>query len=127
MEEAREYTAVTGMGMIYHFMTKSDLARDLTEDSLREPSLESEGFIHCSTLEHVINVANFLAPFDEQMQLLEIDEQLVAAPIKYENLEGGERLFPHVYGPIDRRAIVGYYALEWDGEDGYRLPDKLRT
>ena len=112
--------------MIYHFINASDLQRDLGDDVLRVPSLESQGFIHFSTLDQVIDVANYVAPYDEQMQLLEIDEKMVTPEIRYENLEGGEKLFPHVYGPVNRAAIVGHYTLEWDGEDGYQLPAELK-
>jgi uncharacterized protein (DUF952 family) len=115
------------MGKIYHFINKSDLARDLGADALTMASLESEGFIHCSTLKQVIGVANFIAPYDEEMLLLEIDESLVKPEIRYENLEGESRKFPHVYGPVNRDAIVGQYVMDWDGEDGYSLPEELRA
>jgi len=114
------------MPKIFHFITQTDLARDLTDTALRVPSLGSEGFIHCSKLDQVLDVANYLAPYSEEMQLIEIDESLVTPEIKYENLEGGEKLFPHIYGPLNRDAIVAIHKLEWDGEEGYQLPESLR-
>lgn len=113
--------------MIYHFITETDLARHLSESELRLPSLETEGFIHCSTLDQVLDVANFLAPYSEEMQLLEIDETRVTPEVRFEAAMNDGRLFPHVYGPINREAIVGEYHLDWDGEEGYVLPVELQA
>jgi len=115
------------MGRIYHFINKEGLSKYLNERELILPSLASEGFIHCSTLEQVLDVANFLAPYDEEMQLLEIEEAKVKPEVRFEDAMQNGRLFPHIYGPLNRDAIVAIHHLEWDGEDGYRLPAKLRN
>jgi uncharacterized protein (DUF952 family) len=113
--------------MIYHFITAPNLAQYLSDTALRVPSLDSEGFIHCSTLSQVIGVANFLEPYSEEMQLLEIDEAKVRPEIKYEDAMNNGVLYPHIYGPLNCDAIVAEYHLDWDGEDGYQLPDELRN
>ncbi len=114
------------MPRIFHFINKSDLACTLGDDALRVPSLETQGFIHCSTLEQVVAVANTIAPYDEEMLLIEIAEEAVVPEVRYENLEGGERLYPHIYGPLNRNAIVAIHPFEWDGEEGYQIPEALR-
>jgi uncharacterized protein (DUF952 family) len=115
------------MGRIFHFTSKEGLDKYMDENMLVLPSLESEGFIHCSILEQVVDVANFLAPYDEAMQLLEIDEGKVKPEIRYEDAMQNGRLFPHIYGPLNRDAIIAIHKLEWDGEEGYRLPEALRN
>ncbi|HWF45325.1 MAG TPA: DUF952 domain-containing protein [Candidatus Kapabacteria bacterium] len=112
--------------MIYHFVTEEDLAQALTAAEYAPKSLEKEGFIHCSRLDQVIAVANFLAPYDESMYLFEIDESKVNAKIKYEDAMNNRALYPHIYGPLNRDAIVNKYPLDWDGEEGYQLPETLR-
>jgi uncharacterized protein (DUF952 family) len=37
---------------------------------------------------------------------LHIDPARVGCTVRYENLEGGEQQFPHVYGPIPVSAVV---------------------
>jgi uncharacterized protein (DUF952 family) len=113
--------------MIYHFITQSNLSKYLSDSEFRLPSLESEGFIHCSTLDQVIAVANFLEPYSEEMQILEIDESKLRPEVKYEDAMNNGVLYPHVYGPINRDAIVAEFHLDWDGEDGYQLPEALRN
>ena len=43
----------------------------------------------------------------------------MAAPVRRENLEGGEWLFPHVYGPIDVRAVVAVTVLSPAHDGGF--------
>jgi uncharacterized protein (DUF952 family) len=84
-----------------------------------------EGFIHCSTREQVIQVANIRFRGQTGLVLLSIDTDKVKAEIRNENLEGGEQMFPHIYGEINRDAVVLVTAFE-PGADGYfALPTLL--
>jgi uncharacterized protein (DUF952 family) len=69
-------------------------------------SLASEGFIHCSTAEQVVWVANNRFRGRTEYVLLHIDRDRLSAPVKYENLEGGRQLFPHIYGPLNLDAVI---------------------
>jgi uncharacterized protein (DUF952 family) len=54
-----------------------------------------------------------------------IDTDLVRPEIRYENLEGGEKLFPHIYGALNRDAIHKIVDLT-PGQDGFfSFPDLL--
>lgn len=72
----------------------------------RGDTLESEGFIHCSTPEQLVEVANRLFRGRADLWLLHIDPARVTAEIRFENLEGGSEAYPHLYGPLDRAAVV---------------------
>jgi uncharacterized protein (DUF952 family) len=74
-------------------------------------SLATEGFIHCSTPEQVTWVAEQRFSGRTEMIVLHIDPALVPSEIRYENLEGGTRLFPHVYGPIPCAAVISVTRL----------------
>lgn len=69
-------------------------------------SLEREGFIHCSEVDQYVWVANQRFVGRQDLVLLHIDESRLAAPVVRENLEGGTRLFPHLYGPLPTDAVV---------------------
>lgn len=43
--------------------------------------------------------------------LLEIDPARVAAELRWENLEDGSELFPHLYGPLPVDAVISAQAL----------------
>jgi uncharacterized protein (DUF952 family) len=109
---------------IYHFIRTAELDQCLRDGELRVSSLDSLGFIHCSTQEQVVKVANFLDPKRDDLVLLEIDEAKVIANVVYENLEGGDKLFPHVYGPLNADAIIATHPFVWVPGVGYELPDR---
>ncbi len=120
--------------MIYHITTPVEwkLARERGDYSA--PSLDAEGFIHCSTLEQVIPVANAFYKNEETLILLCIEENKLQSELKWEppaHLQGhdapensDEQLFPHVYGIINLDAVTNFVSIP-EGENGYHLPDNL--
>lgn len=89
-------------------------------------SLAGEGFIHCSTADQILRVANLLFRGQRGLVLLVIDPARLTSALRWEpgvDL-AGER-FPHVYGPIDLQAVVAVLAFE-PGADGlFSLPAEL--
>lgn len=68
-------------------------------------SFHNEGFIHCSKPDQVQEVANRLFRGQQDLVLLCIDPARITARIIEENLEGGDTLYPHIYGPIPVTAV----------------------
>lgn len=69
-------------------------------------SLRTQGFIHCSTPDQIIEVANILFRGQTDLVLLYIDTNKLASPVRYENLEGSKQLFPHIYGTLNLEAVI---------------------
>ena len=88
-------------------------------------SLEQEGFIHCSTFEQIISTANRFYRNCRDLVVLVIDAERVKAPIQYENLEGGQPLFPHIYGSLNCEAVIAAVALVPDEAGWFELPQEL--
>jgi uncharacterized protein (DUF952 family) len=80
------------------------------------PSLIVEGFIHCSNHEQVAWSANKFYANEKDMLLLAIDPDQLTSELRDEEGRPGE-LFPHIYGPINRDAIVEVIHLS-RGPDG---------
>ncbi|NJK76409.1 MAG: DUF952 domain-containing protein [Oscillatoriales cyanobacterium RU_3_3] len=90
----------------------------------RGDTLDTEGFIHCSTLPQVTRSANKFFAGKTGLLLLSIDSDKVQAEIKYEEAAG--ELFPHIYGPLNVGAVVQVVEFV-AGEDGkFELPDGLK-
>jgi uncharacterized protein (DUF952 family) len=106
--------------MIYHIATRADWDSAQAVGEYTADSLESEGFIHYSTAVQVQATANRFFRGRQDLVLLSIDENRVTAEIKYENLEGGTDLFPHVYGPLPVKAVIRLLDLLPD-QDGFFL------
>ena len=105
-----------GCERIYHLALASDWAQAqiLGEYavSTRGRTLAEEGFIHASRAHQWPGVrARFYADVTEPLVLLEIDPALITAEVRDEHVPGTDETFPHVYGPIDLRAVVDTRAL----------------
>lgn len=108
--------------MILHICKKSawDQARNAKE--YRGDTLESEGFIHCSTLGQVIEVADILFKGVQDLLLLVIDESKVVSALKFED-SGDGNLYPHIYGPLNLDAITKTVDFPPDLNGNFTLPD----
>ena len=94
--------------------------------SYEPASLRRQGFIHCSTPDQVVAVANALFRGQRNLVVLCINTDTVGHEVKYENLEGGQKLFPHVYGPLTPDAVVQVVDF-LPGSDGtFSLPTTLK-
>jgi uncharacterized protein (DUF952 family) len=115
------------MGLIYHIADASDWERAQEEGTYRSTNLDRFGFIHCSTREQIIKVANFQYEGQKGKVLLEIDEELLNARVEYEKVPGApfDEEFPHVYGAIGTDAIVGWAEFEPDADGRFEFPDEL--
>lgn len=93
--------------MIYHLLPLQEWQKWTDFNYYEHPSLKEEGFIHCSTAEQIEGVKKRYFEGIEDLVLLHIDPDLLEqeSELKYEVSTGGE-LFPHIYGTINREAIV---------------------
>jgi uncharacterized protein (DUF952 family) len=70
-------------------------------------TLDDVGFIHAGFAHQVAHVgAAYYADVDEPLVLLAIDRDRLDVPVIVENLEGGDELFPHIYGPLPTTAVT---------------------
>jgi uncharacterized protein (DUF952 family) len=85
--------------------------------STKGRTLDEQGFIHASaTRDQVERVgAAVYSSETRPLVVLVVDPAELDAPIVAENLEGGDELFPHVYGPLPVRAVTATIPVRTDG------------
>ncbi|MGI8918389.1 MAG: DUF952 domain-containing protein [Pyrinomonadaceae bacterium] len=111
------------MAIIFHIAEREAWNQSQTNRSYRPEMFAVEGFIHCSTRGQVLGVANTRFRGRTDLLLLSIDTDRVGAEICYENLEGGEELFPHIYGELAHDAVTRVAEFK-PGDDGsFRIVD----
>jgi uncharacterized protein (DUF952 family) len=111
--------------VILHICDAAEWERAQEAGEYRAPSLEIDGFIHCSTAGQVCDVANSLYFGRADLVILVIDPDLVPAEIEFEDLYDLGEEYPHVYGPLPIVAITGVTLLP-PGPDGeFELPYEL--
>ena len=113
------------MALICHITQRTNWERATAEGRYMADTLHSQGFIHCSTPQQVIPVANFLFRGKADLVLLGIDESLVQSNIRYENLEGGTKLFPHIYGLLNLDAIIRVMDFPPREDGTFELPGEV--
>ena len=93
----------------------------------RDPSLDAEGFIHCSTIDQFLIPANERFAGRDDLVLLVIDTELLTTKVVYEDCyETGTR-FPHLYGPIRLAAVVEVVDFPPDASGRFHEPEQLRS
>jgi uncharacterized protein (DUF952 family) len=91
--------------MLYHLVSQRYFQGQPPDDPYAPASLFEEGFIHLSaTPEQVAWVANRFYGDVVDLVVLVIDEARLDAPVQWDETPDGR--FPHLYGPLNRDAIV---------------------
>lgn len=108
------------MRTILHICPRRDWERATQEGEYAAASLASEGFIHCSTPDQVVKTANRFYRGRQGLVLLVIDAHRVTADIRYEAADAN--LFPHVYGPINLKAVTRTQELVPDADGAFQSP-----
>jgi uncharacterized protein (DUF952 family) len=112
--------------MILHIVKFQEWETAVDAGIYRPASLETEGFIHCSTPEQVLTPANKLFLGKEGLALLVIDPEKVEAPIIYEDCYKSGHTYPHIYGPLNVEAVRIVIPFPPGEEGRFYLPKELR-
>jgi uncharacterized protein (DUF952 family) len=116
--------------MIYHITSRMAWSEARQRGDYRAGSLETEGFIHCSTNEQVIPVTQKYYKGQEGLLVLVIEPERLTSDLKWEPPAEGAPppgvpegdLFPHIYGPINLEAVIRVLDLESQPDGRYSFP-----
>jgi uncharacterized protein (DUF952 family) len=89
---------------IYHIVLPEAWA-GFHGDLYEAASLIDEGFIHCSFADQLDGVIGRYYSDAANIIVLELDTNKLSSRLVTEPSTGGE-VYPHIYGPINREAIV---------------------
>ena len=97
--------------MIYHITTSTDWIAQQHSPTYEAASLATEGFIHLSQNEQVAGVLERYYQNVPDLLVLHVDPAKLTADLRYEAATNNE-LFPHVYGPLNKDAIVNIETID---------------
>ena len=92
---------------IFHVLHAADLAWD-ADDCYHAKSLATEGFLHASYREKVVESARLYFPADADLRVMEIDP--MGLDVRVAQTPRGP--MPHVYGALPRRHVVRSVTLD---------------
>ena len=97
---------------IFHLVAAADWERERSADSqsVAREHFERNGFVHCCTREQIDEIARWWLADEAPLIALEIDAGL-AGDVRWERADLG-RVYPHVYNPLPRAALVAERALQ---------------
>ncbi len=108
------------MEPIYHLVSRTRWEALPAEADYQAESLTNEGFIHCSFARQLAWAANRFHADTADLVALHIEPDRLTAELRIEpptpDSTTTER-FPHIYGPLNRSAVVAVIPLS-RGEDG---------
>lgn len=109
--------------MILHITSKAEWLEAQQRGEYIAPSLQSEGFIHCSTENQVLHVANAFYRGRNDLVLLNVNEAELKPELKWEPPAGkpapgisDSDKFPHIFGPINLTAVASVLDLVPDAK-----------
>jgi uncharacterized protein (DUF952 family) len=110
---------------IFHITTRSQLKIGTDMGRYLPVDFDSDGFIHCSFAHQIKEVLDRFYANIPDLVLLEILTKKIDCPVLFENLEGGDELYPHVYCEIPMNAIVRIYPIDRGAAGNWLLPDVI--
>lgn len=108
--------------MILHITHAADWQNARAAGEYRLDTLDTEGFIHCSTPEQVLRPANEFFAGQQGLVLLVIDPARLTANLVYEDLYETGVDFPHIYGPLNLDAVTAVVPFEPLPDGTFELP-----
>ena len=110
---------------VFHITERGTFAVALESGAYTADSVQSEGFIHCSTRTQILRTAARFFAGRSGLVLLCIDSEKIAAWLRYETADG--EAFPHCYGPIPLDAIPAVIDFPCRPDGGFELPLELEV
>ena len=108
---------------IYHITSRINWEKAQREGEYQADSLASAGFIHCSSKEQVLRVANNFYRDQPSLMLLEIDPSQLKEKLRWEaGTDAPDELFPHIYGPINLDAVKRTFDLSPNQDGSFSFP-----
>lgn len=123
-----EYESQFSVGVIYHITPTSDF--DPVSRQYLPQQYNKDGFIHCTRgADLMLMVANkYYRTVPGEFVLLIIDVQALTSPLKYEALDPEVPFpFPHIYGPLNRDAVIGILNMKRAPDGTFLVPPFLNV
>ncbi len=114
------------MEITYHLVPKRYYESLEARTAYVPEPFAKDGFIHCTDdLEEMARVATrYYKPEPGPHLYLYIDKERVKAPIRYDD---PEKKYPHIYGPLNRNAIMAVREARRDAEGNFLPPEVLNN
>lgn len=113
--------------MILHIIENEEWFKAKELGIYMPQSLKTEGFIHCSTIEQSLEVANLFFEGYKNLLILCIDPAKLEPKYVYEDLIQSGKLYPHIYGPLNIDAVIKVVEFPLDNNGKFNvIPEDIQ-
>ncbi len=110
--------------MIYHITTPAAWKKGQEDGCYLPEAFAQDGFIHCSKQEQIVGVGERYYAGQTGLLILGINPDKLIAKVVFENLIGGEELFPHIYGALNLQAVESTASFGANPDGSFRFPEQ---
>lgn len=94
------------MAVFYHITSRLAWEEAKKKGSYEHPSLELEGFIHCSQAHQIKGVLERYFEGQKDLVKLTIDPEKLNSRYVFDWSPSVADTFPHIYGPLNIEAVI---------------------
>ncbi|MGZ3748485.1 MAG: DUF952 domain-containing protein [Pseudobdellovibrionaceae bacterium] len=109
------------MDITYHMVPKTYYDAQSISADYFPAEFSKDGFIHCTDGEFMVSgiAYNIFKKLNDELLVLFIDKERVKSKIQYDD---PENLYPHIYGPLNREAVVKVIKMIRDRKGDWIFP-----
>jgi uncharacterized protein (DUF952 family) len=107
--------------LTYHLVPREEWQAADPAQPYTPAAFGADGFVHCTdgAFEVAATANRYYSAVPGDLLVLTLDLARVSAPVRYED---PGRIYPHVYGPIERAAVVNVQTMPRDAEGAFLPP-----
>ena len=113
MAQYSDSTASRDAGITYHLVAEPVWERSRGALTYVPEAFDQDGFIHCTNgTDQLITIANMFYLNDPRpFRVLVLDVASIESDVRYDD---PDRVFPHIYGPLNTSAVRGELVVTRD-------------
>lgn len=106
---------------VFHLVKQEEWKKQKKDGKYHPESLESEGYIHCSSGSQIQETANRRFKGEDDLMLIVINTTLISPELKYETDKEHGKTYPHIYGPLNLDAVVDKITLAPENDGTFEI------
>ena len=109
------------MDITYHMVPRRYFESLDTNNDYLPKEFSKDGFIHCTDGEFMVSgiAYNIFKGLEDELLVLFIDKTKLKAPVRFDDKDN---FYPHIYGPLNRDAIVKVAKMIRDRKSDWIFP-----
>ena len=112
--------------IVFHILKESEWNNFEQSQFYEDLALKTNGFIHCCTFDQILHVANSsLKNINDSLLILCLNTEYLSAELKWEENPKNKMIFPHLYGSINKEAVIGAVKFQKNENGEFFISDEL--